>query len=173
MKPLNDDTIRKDNYSTYVVATRSNSFLAKAIRWFSARRSMIDEYDHIVMVRYGLEAHMTTPRATIRPWQLRPYQDVFIVLEGGQEAWNKATEIAGNGNGYGRLQLLSKAFTMLWGWKPFTAKRDCIEFVLEAIIEPKPDNADSLTVGQGVNLLFNHGFMRYVGSIVNTKEEGV
>ena len=171
MQPLNEATIRKDLYIAYVIATRSNSFLAKAIRWFSAKRSKLDEYDHVVMVRYGLEAHMTTPRATIRPWELRPYQDVFMVLEGSQEAWDKATEIAGNGNGYGRLQLLSKAFTMLWGWKPFTAKRDCIEFVLESIITPKPDNADSVTVGQGVNLLVEHGFVRYVGSVVNTKEQ--
>jgi len=98
----------------YVVATRSNSFISKAIRWFSRKGSSLDEYDHITIVHKGTEIHMTTPHVEMRPFDYRNYNDVWKIRYMPERAWSNALRIYDRHledkryGRYGKAQLVSK-----------------------------------------------------------------
>lgn len=148
-----------DSGDVYVVATRSDGFISRAIRWFSRKGSKLEEYDHVVLMKKGVEIHLTTPTIERRSWERRSYNRIFKVIDHPERAWANAEDIyIRHRSGvkkakYGKAQLVTKAFTMLFGIDPIKARRDCIEFVLECLIEPKPKWADNLSVGQGIYYL--------------------
>jgi len=159
-----------DSGDVYVVATRSKGFVSRAIRWFSKKGSNLEEYDHVVLMKKGIEIHLTTPTIERRPWELRSYNRIFKVIDHPERAWENAEDIyIRHRSGvkkakYGKAQLVSKALTMLFGIRPIKARRDCIEFVLECLIEPKPEWVDNLTVGQGIYYLESKGIIELIKS---------
>jgi len=159
-----------DSGDMYVIATRSDSFISKIIRWFSKKGSNLEEYDHVILMKEGIEIHLTTPSIQRRMWKLRDYNKIYKVIDNPDRAWINAENIyllhrSGIKKAkYGKAQLVSKALTMLFGIKPIKARRDCIEFVLECLIEPKPEWSDKLTVGQGIYYLESKGIIELIKS---------
>lgn len=161
--------------SVYIVATRSNTWLGRTIRGFSAYRSRLDEFDHIVIVHRGMEFNMAIPQIEHRPFRLRafnavyriaPKVDPFAVVAYGERAvrlkWRYAT-----------WQVITKAFTMLFGWQPIKARQDCIEFVIRAVAEgaavAPPKDVDRLTVAQGVSHMLRRGQINPITDFTNSQ----
>jgi hypothetical protein len=153
---------REKDPNLYVVATRSNDFMGRLITWFSGKGSGLEEFDHIVFVYRGNEYHMTYPRAEKRPARYRDDNVIFQVTGNIHEALGKIQTIVRREDRYGVAQLISKAFTTLFGLNPIKARRDCIEFVLECLLPEKIEKIDNYTVGQGVHLLKSLGVMHEI-----------
>ena len=149
---------------TYVIATRSNSWLSKAIRYFSERGSGLYEFDHVLLYRNGDVVHMTRPRTKFEPFEWRSENHIYVVRkQNALSAWEAGIESYERGERYGYLQLVSKAFTMLFGLNPWRVRQDCIEAIMRWIIPDEFIDFDKPTVAQGIKWLENNNFIRKVG----------
>jgi len=162
----------KTSDNVYVIATQTHSTIGKLIRWASSIRAVRkSRFDHVIMVRNGWELHMTTPHVEIRSWELRSYNEVYQIIKEPYGSWGRAADMYSRhalnekSAKYGKAQLVTKLFTQLFGIDPIKAGRDCIEFVLESIIEPKPSWVDRVTVDAGIDKLIELGYLKKVGFI--------
>lgn len=151
-----------DDPNLYVVAVCNNDWLGRAIRFFSEWRTGQKDYDHIVLVHRGQEYHVAFPFAQKRPARYRD-QNVLFHVEGNiHEALIYAERITQAKTKYGTWQVISKAFTMLFGIAPIRARMDCIEFVVRALDRNVPIDVDRITVGQGVDYLLKSKRITYL-----------
>lgn len=161
--------MKLDPKNTYVIATRSNDWLAKAIRFFSEKGSKLYEFDHVVLYRNNEIIHMTLPRVKREPFEYRSENHIYEIKSFGlsEVAWDNAIASYERKEKYGRLQLVSKAFTMLLGLNPFKARQDCIEAILRWCSTNANNNNkfDRMSVAQGVKYLVDTGIIHKVGVV--------
>ena len=157
-----------DNYTIYVMATRSSGIVAKLIRKFSSRSSKLPEFDHVVLVYRANEYHMTHPHAEKRPVTFRPHNTVYKVINvKPKEFWNFVHTEIKEKTPYVTWQLITKSFTMMFGWNPVKAYMDCIDFVVKALVQPYPKDVDRWTVGQGIQHLVDNNIIKHVEDFEN------
>lgn len=160
----------KDGDETYVVFTRTPSFIGNLIYRFSKLSHASEEFDHCVLARHGMECHMTTPHIQYRPFKTRPVMKVYKVVKEPLQSWFRATEryqrhqSGIKSHRYGYAQLVTQALTLLFRVPPIKARMQCIEFVMRCL-NYVPGDIDRLTVGEGHDRLIVEGYIEYVGEI--------
>lgn len=155
------------NEAVYIIATRSHDWLGRTIRALSGLRSKHPEFDHIIIAHRGMEYNMAFPRMKHRPLEFRPESHVYK-LDIGVDPFGVlafADRAVSRRWRYATWQVLTKAFTMLFGLNPIRARMDCIEFTINAVLSGRPSlqppkGIDRLTVWQGVNWLETQGLIR-------------
>lgn len=99
-KSLLHDLIANHSDETYVVFTRSRSFMGRLIHRFSKLSKASEEFDHCVLVRQGMEVHMTAPRVEYRPFETRDYMKVYKVTGDAWLAFERALKMWQNDQQY-------------------------------------------------------------------------
>jgi len=164
----------KDGQDTYVVFTRTPSFIGRLIMGVSKLSHASEEFDHCVLNRHGYECHMTTPHIQYRPFKTRPHMKVYRVVKEPLKSWFRATEryqrhqSGIKSHKYGYAQLVTQMFTLLFRVPPIKARMQCIEFVMRCL-NYTPKDIDRLTVGEGHDRLIIEGYLEYVGEIKHGK----
>lgn len=149
---------------TYVIATRSRDWLAKAIRFFSEKGSKLYEFDHVILYKDGEIIHMTLPHTKREKLDWRAENHIYQVIEPyAKTSWELAIQSYERQDKYGVFQLVSKAFTMLLRINPIRARQDCIEAILRWVKPNMPIDYDKVSVAQGIQILVDKKAIFKVG----------
>jgi len=150
----------------FAVFTRSNGFIARAIRYFSKRMSGLNEFDHCVLVHRGLEYHATNPTVEVRTFRRRSYNEVYeVVTDKPLSAVREANRFLDRQDKYGYVQLVSMLLKHYTGWHPIKAGQVCSEFLARCIVGRNEPWMESYTVGQVAHRLATANYIRYLGKL--------
>lgn len=89
IKPLFD----REDMNTYIVFTRTPSFIGNLIHKFSKLSNATEEFDHVTMVRQGMQVHMTDPRVKFETFKPRQKMKIYKLRKDPVKSFFRATDM--------------------------------------------------------------------------------